>query len=226
MAEPASALAVAKRDDPELNRLARIGEWLAYTESGKKGGPEAALRLFYAQELGLPKLAATEMDVINGKVRANAKLLRALAVRAGLRVVELEGNNATSCTASLIRVDTGEEIGRRTYTIEQAQTAGLASKDIWKKHPQRMLWARASKQVVDDYAPEVTLGILSEDEADEIQQADDDEIYVSPIDQTEEYEARSDLVESADDPPPMSKGGLRLPAGTPAADATAAGPNR
>jgi phage recombination protein Bet len=47
----------------------------------------------------------------------------------------------------------------------------------------------------------------------------EDDVYVSPIDQTEEYEA-------AQDPTNQSPAGLRLPAGTPAADATAAGQNR
>lgn len=168
--QPAAALAVR---DPELDRLARLGRWLALAES-KSDAPEAkgagaALRLYYADQLELPPLAAAELSLIGGRLVMSAKLLRALAARAGYRVVRVDVDDH-ACTAALIREDTGEELGRTTFTMEQAKKAGLVrDRSAWVTHPARMLWARASKFVIDDHAPDVSLGIATEDEVEEFQ---------------------------------------------------------
>jgi hypothetical protein len=227
MTDPTSSLAIR---DPELGRIATLGKWLALSEAAQDDqqtkGASAALRLYYAEKLDLPPLATAELSVIKGRLVVGAKLLRALAARHGYRVVKLESTD-TSCTAALVDIQSGLELGRATFTIDDAKRAGLVrERSAWQTHPARMLWARASKFVIDDNAPEVSLGIVTEDEMAEIQGQPADEIYVSPIDQTEEYEAEHEPLEAEDDPPPMSPGGLRLPAGTPAANATAAGQNR
>jgi hypothetical protein len=109
------------------------------------------------------------VTVIRGRLFMQAKLLRALAVRHGYRVVRAAGSDDRSCTAVLISRDTGEELGRVTFTMEDAKRAGLVrAQSAWQSHPARMLWARASKFVLDDFAPEVTLGLGSEDEIPEV----------------------------------------------------------
>jgi hypothetical protein len=152
-------------------------------------------------------LAAAELSVIKGRLFVGAKLLRALAVKRGYRVVRLE-STAELCTALLIRWETGEEIGRTTYTIEEARTAGLIrDSSAWKTHPARMLWARASKFVLDDYAPEVTLGIYTEEEGAEIEPklfggpvyVPDDGVVIDVSDEDIPFGELS--VEPAEDPP-------------------------
>ena len=50
--------------------------------------------------------------------------------------------------------------------MEQAKKAGLVGAgSAWTSHPGRMLWARASKNVIVDYAPAVALGLALDDEA-------------------------------------------------------------
>jgi len=166
-----TALATVGRD-PELDRLARLGRWLAASETGSDSQVAremaAALRLYYVHELGLPLQAAAEVSVIKGRLFVGAKLLRALASRQGYRVIRMDGSNEYSCTAVLVRADTGERMGESTFTIEDAKRAGLIrGGSAWQSHPARMLWARASKFVLDDYAPEVTLGLGSDDEIPE-----------------------------------------------------------
>jgi hypothetical protein len=156
----------------ELDRFARLGTWLAALESGKDDansrGAAAALRFYYADELELPATAVSELTVINGKLFIGAQLLRALAERAGYRVARLESSDET-CTASLLRLDTAEELGRTTFTIEEAKAAGLIrDRSAWKTHPGRMLWARASTLVIRDFAPAVSLGMYSTDEIPEV----------------------------------------------------------
>jgi hypothetical protein len=212
---------VQQLDQPELNRIATLGKWLALSESGSDSqqakGASAALRLYYAEQLELPPLAVSELSVIKGRLVVGAKLLRAMAARRGYQVVRDDGSDDKSCTATLVSTRNGEVIGRSTFTIDDAKRAGLIrDRSAWQTHPARMLWARASKFVLDDYAPEVTLGIYTSDEIAEIQQADYDEVFVSPIDQTDEYDAEQpDPTGDTGDEPHATAGGLRLPVNVP-----------
>jgi hypothetical protein len=156
----------------DLDQLARIGTWLALSESGsdseKAKGAAAALRLYYAQTLDLPPLAAAEISVIKGRLFLSAQLLRALAMQNGY-LVERTDSTDESCTATLFRPSTGELIGSATYTMEDARKAGLIRQgSAWQTNPARMLWARASKNVIVDFAPQIALGISLDDELQEI----------------------------------------------------------
>ena len=159
---------VAKREPTELDRVARLGLWLAAAESGSKDpnalGMAAALRIEYAQSLGLPAHAASEVYVIKGNLSISAKLCRALAHNHGLRVIRVE-ETPDSCTAAVVS-DSGIELGRTTYTLAQARKQGLTGTN-WTNSPDRMLWARASKRALDDHAPWVTVGVLSMEQAED-----------------------------------------------------------
>ena len=159
--------------DAQLDRFARLGQWLAASEVNGKPTREAemgaAMRLYYADALGLPPMAAAELSIIKGRLFVQSKLLRALAARAGYRVVRDPGSDEKACTAILLRADTSEIVGSYSFTMEDARRAKIVREgSAWQTHPARMLWARASKFVLDDFAPEVTLGLLSEEEGEEI----------------------------------------------------------
>jgi hypothetical protein len=166
----------AVREPTRLDELARLGIWLAQSEAGdvvltenqvKAKGAAAALRLYYIEELGMKAMAAAELSVIKGRLYVGAQLLRALAIRAGYRVYRIDSSD-TSCTARLVDHNS-EVVGEATYTIEQAKTAGLIRPgSAWTTHPDRMLWARASKNAIVDFAPEVALGFSLDDELHEI----------------------------------------------------------
>src|SRR5262249_13171352 len=156
--------------DPELDRFARLGKWLALAESGADSelarGAGAALRMYYAEGLGLPPFAATELYLRGGRLISSAKLIRALAQRAGYQVVRV---NETQHSVTAAIFEGGKELGRTTFTLEMAKRAGIVGGVNWQKYPQRMLWARASKYVIDDYAAHVTIGIMSEEEAETLE---------------------------------------------------------
>jgi len=174
--EPVRALAVQRapyarppeRPEPTWREL---GWWLSLSESGqqdaKSRGGAAALRLYYVSQLGLPLWAVRELSLISGKLVVSSRLLRALANRAGLLIERVDSTDE-SCTAVLVNARTGEQLGSSTFTIEDARRAGLIrAGSAWTTYPARMLWARASSHVLTDYAPEVVLGMQTEDEARE-----------------------------------------------------------
>jgi hypothetical protein len=144
----------------DLDRIARMGMWLAAAESNssdpKAKGMAAALRIAWAEYLDLPPYAASEIFVIQGNVTLSAKGFRALAHKHGIRVIKA-GAGPDFCTAAVIDRD-GNELGRETYTLAMAQQQGLSGK-AWQQTPDRMLWARASKRALDDHAPWVTVGV-------------------------------------------------------------------
>lgn len=168
--EPVTEKKIGRQVTDEVDLLRNLGYWLSLVESGKTSekelGAAGALRFYFARELGLPPLAAAEVSVIKGRLVLGSKLLRALAARHGYRVVRDPLSDGASCTAVLVETGTGLEVGRATFTIDQAKKAGLVKPNsAWENYPDRMLWARASKFVLDDYAPEVTLGIWTDEEA-------------------------------------------------------------
>ena len=189
---------LAKREPSRLDEIARLGQWLAAAESGDSSpnaqGATAALRLYYAAELGLTPMAAAELSVIKGRLYVGAQLLRALAIRAGYRVFRVDGSD-DACTARLVDRE-GQIVGEATFTLDQAKKAGLVrSGGPWTTHPARMLWARASKNAIVDFAPEVALGIALDDELQEIEPAaaplppeivDDELEHVDPMEPDEE----------------------------------------
>lgn len=153
-------------DTTSLDTAARLGMWLAAAESGSKDpkalGMAAALRIAYAGSLGLPAHAASEVYVIKGNLTLSSKLLRALAHQHGIRVLRVD-ETPESCTAAVVDAH-GNELGRTTFTLDQARKMGLSGTN-WTNNPDRMLWARASKRALDDFAPWVTVGVLTDDEA-------------------------------------------------------------
>lgn len=156
---------------PELDYSARLGMWLAAAESKSENpqvkGMAAALRIEYAKLIGLPPHAASEIHVIKGNLSVSAKLCRALAHERGIRVERVE-LTAESCTARVVDIRTGESLGETTYTLEQAKQANLVKPESnWTKSPDRMLWARASKRALDDWAPWVTVGVMTEEDVED-----------------------------------------------------------
>ena len=173
MSSQGQAVAVTAGTVSDLERFRQLGRWLSLaeldSETAESRGAAAALRFALADALNVsPTAALTELSFIHGRLNLSAQLVRAMAAREGYRVKRVELTDER-CTAALVELATGELLGEVTYTMEDARTAGLIrDRSGWKSNPQRMLWARASKRVVDDFAPEVSLGITTPEEEEEI----------------------------------------------------------
>jgi hypothetical protein len=145
----------------------------------------AAIRLVLAQELGLPMRAASQLSIVKGRLVVGVELLRALAVRAGYRIERVDISDE-SCTVAVIDERGAEprEMGRSTFTMDDAKRAGLVrGGGAYETHPQRMLWARAAGYAMRDYIPEVTMGLVTTDEAVELRTAYDLEAEAIEIDE-------------------------------------------
>ena len=154
--------------------LARSGDLLPrnYWDSAKPapgGGMIPAApnpgKVLYMTEtaamLGIhPMAGLTSIHIIEGKPTLSAGLWASLAREAGHRLrVWTEGEgDSLKAIATLVRSDDPDFEFRVEWTVADARTAGLLSKDNWKKYLRSMLKSRATTEVIREACPEVAMG--------------------------------------------------------------------
>lgn len=130
-----------------------------------RGRPENVLyAIEFGRTLGVGTIAAiTQVHIIEGKPSAGAHLISALVRRAGHRLrvgVERDGNgNVVAARATINRCDDPEHTFESVWTMQRAQTAGLADKENYRKIPEAMLKARAVTEVAREACAEALCGI-------------------------------------------------------------------
>jgi len=116
----------------------------------------AAILLGREMQLG-PMASLRGIDVIEGKPAMTAEMLGARIMQAGHRV-EWGESTDKKCTVRITRGD-GLSSAEATWTIADAQRAGLAGKTNWKRYPRQMLRHRALTEAAGMACPDVKLGL-------------------------------------------------------------------
>lgn len=111
------------------------------------GRPEAAMTaVLMGRELGLGDMISLQrIHVIHGRPTLAAELIRGLIWRSGHRLVYLD-RTAERCTIQGVRADTGSEL-TVTWTLDDAERAGLLKNATWRSYPRAMLDARATTEL-------------------------------------------------------------------------------
>ena len=157
----------------DLVTLQSISKELAQSRLHAHRNPADVLFVISVGEtLGL-NAATALMNIynVNGMPSMKADLKLALAKRhpeyAGC---EIDANTERCIVKMKRRNENGtEEAITSTFTIEDAKRAGLfPKKDNWRMYPQRMLKARAISYAVNDLFPDIVFGMLSSEEAHDI----------------------------------------------------------
>jgi hypothetical protein len=156
-----------------MEELMKFSNWLSTSQliprALQKKPADIALVLMRGRDLGISSLQALScINVIEGKTVLAAELLLALCVREKgvceyFRLLESTPQKAT-CEAKR----SGCEAVRLSYTIQEAQGAGLAGKDNWKRHPATMLRWRCIGALAKTVFPDLAMGLYTPDEAEEI----------------------------------------------------------
>lgn len=161
--------------DVELRRANAVAKAGDAVPKSYRGNPGAVLLAAeWAHNRGIDLLTAIQtVAFIGGRPVIDATMQRALAKRAGYRVTIVEASPATA-TVAVHDLDqsaqgVSDALGEATYTIEDAQRAGLTVKDNWKNNPEDMLVARATTRAMRRFAPDVMVGlVVGEDELDQL----------------------------------------------------------
>jgi hypothetical protein len=137
-------------------------------------------KVFIALQMGHelnvpPMVAVNNIAAVNGRPVISADLQVAVARQhpefGGMDVE----NDAQRCTVRVRRVSkSGTETFQATFSMDDAQRAGLLSKDNWKKYPARMLKHRATAFALRDAFPDALAGFYT---GDEIQPSSPQEVY-------------------------------------------------
>tara|TARA_Y100001938_G_scaffold111380_1_gene152420 strand:+ start:983 stop:1936 length:954 start_codon:yes stop_codon:yes gene_type:complete len=145
-------LAVAKTED--LMTIAQT-----FTASGMfpdgKDKAKVATKLLIGQSMGLNPLdSMTGLNMIQGKVVLAANLM-ASSIKRNPKYDYRATSTDTECSIDFYDVSQGmAKIGTTTFTIEDAQRAGIAGGANWRKYPRAMLFARAISAGYREHCPD------------------------------------------------------------------------
>jgi hypothetical protein len=137
----------------------------AATLGAMRGKPADILAALLAgQELGLaPMQSLRAFHVIDGKPSLSADALAALCVRSPLCDYLLCEGDEVRATATTQRRGSPKPVSV-TFSMADAQRAGLAGRGGWQKYPAAMLRARAIAGVCRLAYPDLCLGLYDPDE--------------------------------------------------------------
>ena len=146
-----------------------------------RGKPESVFAaVLYGEELGLgPMQSLNSIHVIEGKPSMAPELMRALVFKAGHRIdVKVCMNDQVILFGR--RADSGSE-ATVTWTMKDAQNAGLAGRGAWKTYPRAMLLARATSELCRMLFADVVAGLsYTPEEAASIVGSEWEEIPAEP----------------------------------------------
>lgn len=147
----------------------QLAEQLARTDFVPKAlrgnAPAVMAAILTGRELGIPPMHSLRaIYMVEGKPTLSAELQRGLIRAAGhtLRTKEW-----TSRKVTLVGRRAGEEHEESvTWEWADAERAGLARKDVWRRYPKAMLLARATSTLAGLMFSDVTLGLAAPEDFD------------------------------------------------------------
>ncbi len=166
-------LVTADLQPNDLRSAEVISKWLHASQLYPQFGSPAAIFTIIARgkEMGLGMTTALAgFHVVEGKPTASADLIRALAVRSKkCKYLRLVHSDTKSATWEAWHVDHPEPL-KYTYTIEEAEAAGLTrpsrngKPSNWVTRPRDLLTKTAGSKLCRILFPEETLGLYCPEE--------------------------------------------------------------
>jgi hypothetical protein len=164
----------------ECYRIAQAVSLSGLAPDGMKTAEQCMIAIMHGLEVGLsPMMAIQSIAVINGRPAIWGKAVPALLYRAGFKLEETDDGTTATCTVT--RPD-GQVI-TRTFSKQQAITAGLSSKSIWKLYPERMRQMRARGYACNDGAPDVLAGMYLVEQLQGGELRDEEAPQIAPPDE-------------------------------------------
>lgn len=117
-----------------------------------KSQAQAMVKVMAGAELGLPPFASMSgIHIVQGKPVLGANVIATLVKNSGRYDYRIRQSDGNVCV--LEWRENGQPVGESSFTMSEAQAAGLTGKDNWKKYPSDMLFARAISRGARRFAP-------------------------------------------------------------------------
>ena len=163
------SMALVPRSVQEAEAMASTFSKAAMVPDVYRNKPaDVFLAITYGMEIGIPPAAALRaVAVIKGKPTLYADAMVGLVLGSGkaefFECLESDGTKATYHT----KRKGGTRTVSKSFSIEDAKTAGLLSNGTYKSYPRQMLEARAKAHLARDVYPDLLHGIYSAEEVSE-----------------------------------------------------------
>jgi hypothetical protein len=155
-AEPAAAVALRGLRIETMSDLSNFGAMLAksgYFKDAREAA-QACVKVQAGLELGIPPVQAmTGIFIVEGKPALSAALIATLIKRSGRYTYRIVAHDEAHCVLAFFEV--GEKVGESSFTMKDAEKAGLAGKSVWKSYARNMLFARAMSNGARWFCPDV-----------------------------------------------------------------------
>lgn len=142
-----------------MDDLARLSGMLASSGYFKdaRDAAQAGVKVLAGLEMGFGAFASmTGIHLIDGKPSVGANLLAQAVKRSGRYNYRVTTHTDQECVIAFY--EAGEKIGESSFSMKDAQAAGVAGRGPWKAYPKAMLFARALSQGVRWHCPDVLGG--------------------------------------------------------------------
>lgn len=128
--------------------------------------------ILHGLEIGIPPMMAiNKIAVVNGRPTLWGDAVPALLLSKGFKIREETGKDEGGMFATCIVIRPNGEQVERTFSEDDAKTAGLWGKPgPWKQYPSRMLQMRARGLAARDGAADVLSGIYIAEEMQDVAQ--------------------------------------------------------
>lgn len=120
---------------------------------------QAIVKILYGRELGFgPMASVLGVYIVDGRPSLSAQLIAAAIQGHPAYRYRVREWTATKCRIEFY--EGADSLGESSFSIEEAQAAGLTGKGVWKQYPKAMLWARAMSQGARAYTAEIFSGAI------------------------------------------------------------------
>lgn len=158
-------IALRSKTVDDLTLATMLAESGYFKGMGVTTAAQALAKIIAGREMGFGAASALlGVHIIEGKPSISAGLMASAVKRSGKYnyrlhwLVGTRGNEFSGCRLTFY--EGGQEVGRSEFTLADAAQAGLANKDVWKKYPRNMCFARALSNGVRWYCPDVFQGAV------------------------------------------------------------------
>lgn len=166
MSEKSTALAVVPQQPRGLqietmSDLGNFGKMLAASGYFKdaRDAAQACVKVQAGLELGIPPVQAmTGIHVVEGKPTLSATLIATLVKRSGKYNYRITQHDEKACAIDFY--EGKEKVGASTFSLEDAERAGVTRNPTWTKYRRNMLFARAMSNGARWYCPDIFGGAV------------------------------------------------------------------
>lgn len=145
------------RNMEDVNHAAKAMAASGYFTDAKEMA-QAAVKIMAGQEMGFGAFSSMSgIHIINGKPAIGSNLIAAAIKRHPMYNYRVVKHTDTECVIQFFERLNGkmELVGESTFTMQDAQAAGLTNNPTWRKFPRNMLFSRAISNGARWYCPDI-----------------------------------------------------------------------